>query len=287
MNIVLKLVAIGLLVSNVFIACQPMPRPFQPISKSIQDTPPALDAKIGIFVGGIDNASNFFEENFSRELVKALISQGIVASKDVANQSSYLLIGELISESETSPHLTWRMIAADGNIVGFFEQTGLIAEQNITKLAENTAARINSLFFADKASSEFAKISQLPSVFLPAVDGAPGDGRVSLTSAMRSALIKRAGRIHEDVDDINTLIVLGSIMVRTQSDGELIEVHWSVINNKGEELGSVDQNNVLPTGSLEGPWGNLAHVIADGGADGILTLLQAIQESVIHQSDNQ
>jgi len=75
------------------------------------------------------------------------------------------------------------------------------------------------------------------------------------------------------------LMVLGSVNVSAHEDGQLVEVHWSVINEEGEELGSVTQSNVVPVGTLDGPWGNIAHAVADGGAEGVGVLLREAYRS--------
>ena len=52
-----------------------------------------------------------------------------------------------------------------------------------------------------------------------------------------------------------------------------------VADEEGEELGSVTQSNVVPVGALDGPWGNIAHAVADGGAEGVVVLLREAYRS--------
>ena len=254
-------------------ACQPLPRPFQPLVKAVDSTPPNLEIKLGLFLAGIDNAPTGFEANFLQQLSEELTLEGIVSSEAVANQGSYLLVGSFSTEIVDSIHLSWEIVAADGVVIGLFEQVGEVEEIFSAKLAEDAAKRISSLMKTVEPSSARDRILSVPTVALSPVDGAPGDGRISLTSAMRAALGRRSIRVLAHSEE-GALLVLGSVHISSRDDGQLVEVHWSVINEKGQELGSVTQSNVVPVGTLDGSWGDLAHAVADGGADGVVALLR-------------
>ena len=234
--------------------------------------PPAFDSKLGIFLAGVDNADASFEGELISALVVALTAHGIVASTEVANQGSYLLVGDLSSTADARISLSWQIIAADGNVVGLFEQTAANRETSLVQLAGDAAQRTASLLYAKEPLNVELQV-------LLAVDGAPGDGRISLTSAMRSALVERSVQVLTTELDVNALLILGSVMIRVDNEGESVEVHWSLIDGEGKELGSVSQNNTVPFGALDGEWGDIAHAIADGGADGVITVLREVQHS--------
>ena len=274
-----KFCLIGILAFYCLTGCQPIPKPFQPLYKTKDSTPPAFDSKLGIFLAGVDNADASFEGELISALVVALTAHGIVASTEVANQGSYLLVGDLSLAADSRISLSWQIIAADGNVVGLFEQTAANRETSLVQLAGDAAERIASLLYAKEPLNVGLQAISLPAVVLRAVDGAPGDGRTSLTSAMRSALVERSVPVLSIESDVDALLVLGSVMVRVDNEGESVEVHWSLIDGQGKELGSVSQNNTVPAGSLDGEWGDIAHAIADGGADGVTTLLREVQHS--------
>ena len=96
---------------------------------------------------------------------------------------------------------------------------------------------------------------------------------------MRSALVERSVSVLSIEPDVDALLILGSVMVRVDNEGESVEVHWSLIDTEGKELGSVSQNNTVPVGALDGEWGDIAHAIADGGAEGVTMLLREVQDS--------
>ena len=255
------------------VACQPLPRPFQPLVKAADSTPPNLEVKLGLFLAGIDNAPTVFEENFLQQLSEELTSQGIVSSEAVANQGSYLLVGNFSMAATDSIHLSWQIVAADGVVIGLFEQIGGVEGIASGRLAEDAAQRIASLMNAGELPVARDSGLSLLAILLSPVDGAPGDGRISLTSAMRVALGRRSIRVLANSEE-GALMVLGGVNTSAHEDGQLVEVHWSVINEEGQELGSVTQSNVVPLGTLDGSWGDLAHAVADGAADGVVTLLR-------------
>ena len=274
-----KFFLFGILAFYCLAGCQPIPKPFQPLFKTEYSTPPAFDSKLGIFLAGVDNADASFEGELISALVVALTAHGIVASTEVANQGSYLLVGDLSSAADARISLSWQIIAADGNVVGLFEQTAANRETSLVQLAGDAAQRTASLLYAKEPLNVELQVASLPAVVLRAVDGAPGDGRISLTSAMRSALVERSVQVLTTELDVNALLILGSVMIRVDNEGESVEVHWSLIDGEGKELGSVSQNNTVPFGALDGEWGDIAHAIADGGADGVITLLREVQHS--------
>lgn len=273
MSVSIRVLAFTVFATILLGACQPLPRPFQPLIKTSASVPPALDGKLGLFLAGIDNASPVFEADFMEILGDELTALGVVASSAVANQGSYLLVGLLSTPQPKSIRISWRIIAADGTVVGLFEQVGATDEAASEKLVRDAARRISSLMKAGDPTKPAHVLATLPAVVLFPVDGAPGDGRVSLTSAMQVALARRSIRVSDNWED-DSLLLLGSVRTSVRAEGQLVRIHWSVINNEGHEIGSVTQSNVVPFGTLDGSWGEIADVVADGGADGVMALLR-------------
>jgi hypothetical protein len=111
-------------------------------------------------------------------------------------------------------------------------------------------------------------------VVAPRVSGAPGDGRVSLASALSRELTSNGvaltnspgGRAHR---------VNGNVSVGNASGGKQpIKIEWTVTNPQGERVGTVTQNNEIPAGSLDGAWGQTANAAAGAAAQGIMRLLK-------------
>jgi hypothetical protein len=110
-------------------------------------------------------------------------------------------------------------------------------------------------------------------VIVAPVSGAPGDGQRSLTTALKKRLyaggIKLANGIAE-----NVYTVKGSVVLSDASGGkQSIRIDWLVLDPSGKRLGTVSQQNTIPRGSLNGPWGAIADAAAGAAADGIIKLL--------------
>ncbi|MGQ0672919.1 MAG: hypothetical protein ACT4N2_08595 [Hyphomicrobium sp.] len=110
-------------------------------------------------------------------------------------------------------------------------------------------------------------------VMVPSVAGAPGDGSVSLTSAIQRELSK-GGVALTDKPAGPTYKVEGKVVVGQGKDGKQpISIDWDVKDPKGKKLGTVSQKNEIPQGSVDGAWGKTADAAAAAAAQGIIKLL--------------
>ncbi|MGE0856177.1 MAG: hypothetical protein AB7E80_05920 [Hyphomicrobiaceae bacterium] len=109
--------------------------------------------------------------------------------------------------------------------------------------------------------------------FVPNVSGAPGDGRISLTSALQREL-SRSGVSLANANGGATYRVEGVVEVGTNQDGKQpIKIDWHVKDPAGKRIGTVSQKNEIAAGSLDGAWGATADAAAAAAAQGILKLL--------------
>ena len=111
------------------------------------------------------------------------------------------------------------------------------------------------------------------STTVPVVTGAPGDGAQSLTSALQRALsgngVKLAASGVSGSYTVQGRVTMGQPAAGKQS----IKIEWMVFDPAGKKVGTVSQNNVIPQGSLDGPWGKTADAAAAAAAQGVLKLL--------------
>ncbi len=109
--------------------------------------------------------------------------------------------------------------------------------------------------------------------YVPSVSGAPGDGRRSLTLALKKQLfskgIKLASGSGSNVYTVRGKVTLG----RVRSGQQDIKIDWQVLNPAGQRLGTVSQQNRVPKGSLDNKWGPIAEAAAGAAADGIIKLI--------------
>ena len=105
------------------------------------------------------------------------------------------------------------------------------------------------------------------------MDGAPGDGRRSLTTALKKKLYADGVKLANGTSS-NVYTVKGSVKLTEASGGKQnIRIDWQVLDPTGRRLGTVSQQNTIPKGSLNGPWGAIADAAAGAAADGIIKLL--------------
>ena len=131
---------------------------------------------------------------------------------------------------------------------------------------------------ATPASATSASAARAPSVksagvLVQPVTGAPGDGQRSLATALKKRLYAGGVKLANGTA-INVYMVKGSVKISDASGGkQSIRIDWQVLDPTGKKLGTVSQQNMIPRGSLNGPWGAIADAAAGAAADGIIKLL--------------
>ena len=108
---------------------------------------------------------------------------------------------------------------------------------------------------------------------VPAVTGAPGDGKSSLTAAIQRELANKGVSVAER-PTAGAYRVEGSVKVGAAKDGKQpIQIEWLVKDPHGKKLGTVSQKNEIPEGSLDGAWDKTAEQAASAAVQGIVKLL--------------
>ncbi len=266
-------------------ACQPVPRPFQPDDKTAIDFSDfGIADKLVVFVAGIDDAPPELDRAVSTALAEKLRNQGVVASTASANSGSFLLICDTKANRSGAITLSWRLIDADGLVIGLVDQytaahrrDWLRADPALVQAIVAEAAPRIAAIVADHDPSMIARGTPglLRPVHVAPVTGAPGDGNKSVTKALRNAL-RRSGIAVIDEPEGLGVSVFGVVNRRPRGEADEITVRWRVVTLEGAELGSINQGNFVPTGALDGPWGNVAVAVAQGGAEGVVQILSEI-----------
>jgi hypothetical protein len=110
-------------------------------------------------------------------------------------------------------------------------------------------------------------------VVVAPVSGAPGDGTRSLTTALKKRLYAGGVKLANGTS-VNVYMVKGTVSLVDASGGkQSIRIDWQVLDPSGKKLGTVSQQNTIPRGSLNGPWGAIADAAAGAAAAGIIKLL--------------
>jgi len=262
-------------------ACQPLPHPFA------DDRPPAallrVPDSIDIAVGNFDGAPRATATKLSAATASAFLKHEIAASATAASHSGYTLDGH-IEESpprggKANVTVFWRLHDAAGKIVtehrtqlaGSVSDWEQGADAQVDQLA---AAGVDVLaaLITETAPTE-QKTGGRVRVAVREITGAPGDGNDSLAASI-AAVLKRA-----DIDLVDAasgkpdLDLDGTVSVEAKGDQQHIKIVWRVTRASGAEIGTVGQENDLPRGRLDGPWGDIAYSIATAAGGGIMQLV--------------
>jgi hypothetical protein len=102
----------------------------------------------------------------------------------------------------------------------------------------------------------------------------PIDGAPELSAAMVK-ILGDAGWPILKAPRKDALSIQGSVTLDPPEGGkQQVRLHWQIKTPQGKILGDVAQNNEIPAGSLAKGWGQNALAAAQGGADGIVKLIQ-------------
>ena len=114
-------------------------------------------------------------------------------------------------------------------------------------------------------------------VLVPPVSGAPGDGRLSLTNAVRTRL--RARGVHiASTGGKSVYKVNGKVQIGPAPGGnQRVKIEWRLLSATGKDLGAVTQQSDVPKGSLDKTWGPAALSAGNAAAGEIMKLIKKNQ----------
>lgn len=276
------------LVAALLAACQPLPHPFA------DDRPPESLLRVrdsaGISIASIEGGPTAAARKLGAAVASALVKREIPASDRTTSLMSYLLYGELKAQR---PHagraavtVHWRLQDAAGHAVG--ERTTQLEaparawesgdDKIVASLAEASAAEIAPLL-ADEAPGRAEAAAGgggdgRTRIAIRPVSGAPGDGARSLANAVATVLKRQDLTVLDDANAKADVIVDGEVSVApVKPDKQHVKIVWHVRRADGAEVGTVGQENDVPKGMLDGPWGDIAYSVAIAGADGLMQVI--------------
>lgn len=104
------------------------------------------------------------------------------------------------------------------------------------------------------------------------ITGAPGDGNLSLRTAMLKSL-READAMVTDNPTQASYVIQGTVQIAAPFAGrQRTRIVWLITTITGEEVGTAIQENDIPSGSLDGKWGPVAQVITNAAIPGVAQL---------------
>jgi len=248
-----------------------------------------LPDSAGIVVLPVEGADDARSAALTTALVAALRDANVPAGSGdgAGNRGSQFLTTTVAATSAAEDgirvDLAWDLIDYAGAPVGAGNGSRVVAEPAwraaapaaMTGLASAVAARVAALVQEDLGDG--APSAARPRVYFAGLADAPGDG-AALLPRLVAYLLDQNG-YQPSAAAADAVSVAGRYRVKPAAEGmETVAIDWRVTDPAGQELGVVSQENVVPRGSLDGPWGDAALYIAEGAVQGVLSLLAAQQE---------
>jgi len=197
-------------------------------------------------------------------LAKALVSafeQQDIAASTAEGGDNFLRLSAKIEGAK----LHWLLADVRGNVVGDFSET----RGSVQQTAASTAATVARLLRGDDLGGR--DLAARPRV---AVD------KVTVTGSLDADLLKRAliEALQRQglavVEDNPQMRVSGSLHITQGLAGhDLVEVTWVVQDDKGAEVGKVNQGSPVMRDELLSKALQMTHQIAEGGAEGVKQLV--------------
>lgn len=265
-------------------ACQPLPQPFQADSRTKAND--ALIRPIGessLFIPPIVGLPQESGAALAETLAKALNEKDVPASATGRNRLTSLLTIRLEPRGSDAVW-SWDERAPDGG-----QQAGETRSLGVApaRLAANDAAAMKQAAaimaeaIAAKLNAAIIEAAQTDAkpvtLAVKECEGAPGDGNRALRQAMREILILGGRNPLPDIAGADYVIGCRVNVWQDTPDSERVTIEWVLLGANGSQLGDVKQANRIPRGQLAGSWGKTAHIIAQGGWQGLSEILESRQ----------
>lgn len=273
----------ALAVAGIVAACQPLPHPFA-------DDRPSADLltmrdSIGVAIGPIDGGPPDSVDKLGPALATALLKRDIPASDRTTSLGSYQLYGQvgIANPKSGKPAVVaaWHLYDAQGKLVGeptvhldatpkdWDSADEKLVAQLAAASAEAVAPLLQDQVPAEKAATDEGKTR----LAIASVKGAPGDGGESLAKAVAAVLKNQDVTVVADAKKAD-LTLDGEVSVAPPAAGKQhVKIVWHLRRADGAEIGTVGQENDVPKGMLDGPWGDLAYNVAVAAGDGLMALV--------------
>ena len=290
-------------------ACQPLPHPFADDVPKPGSPMLTLRDSASVAIAPLQGGPRATAEKLAPAMAKALQDRDIAASDRTASVTSYQLDGIIQgmppADGKAAVVVSWDLRTPSGKLIG--ERAERIEAQAgdwqdgkadaVTRLAEASADQIAAMIQgrapdktppeasgaageASKAPDKAAKVSAEAAdegrtrLLMRGVEGAPGDGGEALANAITMLLKRQDVAVVSGPQAKADLSLDADVGVaKPESGKQHVKIVWHVRRPDGSEIGNVVQENDVPAGLLNGPWGDVAYTVAVSAQDGIIELI--------------
>lgn len=269
-------------------ACEKLPKPFEPPDKMGNPLLAPVEG-LTLEVLPLEGTVPPLDDGGASQIAAALAEAGLPATFNHRLAQSRLLLGTAELEERGAMErlrVRWEVYGPGGTLLDVYLQEADLPAGAWLRGGPGTLSKIGHeaapLLAAVASGPEevaarpdsVAKDGQRPTVAVYGLRGAPGDGGQSVPRALASIMTQRGFLV---VDDLSPggFAIDGIMEVQTLAGGQQkVTLAWRVLaGEEGEFLGQVEQANIIPAGSLDGPWGDVAAIVASAAADGLVDLL--------------
>ncbi|HKY95189.1 MAG TPA: hypothetical protein VJL84_07775 [Kiloniellales bacterium] len=220
-------------------ACEQLPRPFQPEDKTGNPLLAPVEGQT-LEVLPLQGEAPALPDRGAMQIASALVEAGLPATFGQRTAQSRLLLGTAeVEPNGAGDHLRlrWEVFGPGGTLLHVYLQE------------------------ADLPAGAWLR-------------GAPGDGGQSVPRALASIMTQRGFLVVDELKPGGFAVEGVMRIENAANDQQQVSLVWRVLSGEeGEFLGQIEQANVIPAGSLDGPWGDVAAIVAAAAADGLVDLL--------------
>jgi len=257
---------------SLLVGCQPLERPFQPEYKTSLRSAPGPRA--ALYIAPVKDGPEILDEM----LVKQLQELGIAAYSGMEIPNRYS-VKSSIEMKEGEAFVLWSLFDPTGKEmslytaqkIGKLQNGPLIEGADLKQVSLLSASEIDIMLGG--SGINFQKLEK-PVIFVPIVEGAPGDGSESLAAALQESLIEMGLDVNTDQWKATYLIKGTVSLTEPVAGAQVVSLLWQLERRNGEYVGKIEQKNRINAGSLGGAWGPVAKAAASGAARGLVKLLR-------------
>jgi len=254
---------------------------------------PKIKVPPGVVIAPLQGLPSASALGLSADIARTLTQRNVRASSRSTEKISYLLEGRAhLSPGErggTDFRIDWNLVAPDGMSAGRFSDRVPVAGSGwravtpgvLQPMANRAAVQVDILMqeharvpsalpvpgveIAELSDTlrEVEVVSLLNPVVVEFVDGALGDGRTSLQTALIQALLKARVPVHRIVSE-DTYIVLGDVHGTPISNtSQNFQFTWVVMRADGTLVGTASNKMDINQNRIDPYWGTVADVAID------------------------